>query len=833
MQIECIHNTYLYLKIHKAMMTLFENSEPVIHKHNGISKGDVLSLDELQTFAVDALFSDYKACNMGVTKYPKNHSNEPDLRLSLNDLVINILVVYSPKDEIPTHKVDVSVLMSQYYKMGIIPRIIYAYSWSLDSEDGKSYNPSGGSYCFKYHPISLLPEQTNCEFANKLDKDELIKKFAQAWTMLDISFVKDYLDKDFHYKSDLAFDELPSRYEYLNYIEEKFQKIRDANTKIVVKLMCDEKSNGFSGLLLIPEGSKSGFLQIETSDGYILSAQMMEYDENNDTSSSNNSEEEMVEAHGDRLQALMDPEKFVRGTIQKVLEEGKDVIKVKTLCQFEGDSRPESTNVFSVKYTEDQMSILALLGHNKRKDTNEFISTLFNFQGSVYTAKIIEVKEWTNHIEAIVKCSVGGFEFCFLATDYYLNKHLYKKGNNLNLELFTYSSQVEKPSSDGFTFEGQQALDYLSKIGVEPKYDKDGNVMPIEFSTKSLVAFLQTYKEYPDGAEFQSPIIYQGEMNFLEHKFIKYNICISKEPDICVPLYIRKELIPKMSDLTSLLGMLFVSGSITDKKATVIQYDEDSSDNTQESDTSSAINGELDVYAKEYLSYLNKCEKEGLLDKFDDIEFIRKYLSLIGIKEGYCLDAFRCGDRVGSMFKFYACQIGSTVEYIPEPPKKKSLLASIFSKKRRYTDDKYIGHMLSDEDSEVVPDYFNYLTVPFTEIGVWQAYLLKNTPSLLTLWWHAAYNRFSYIFTKKDLLSAIKHQKDIELADKVTAFSNQEILIPKVVINGNKAIVSCCKWNDWVGLYQEFVEITKKGNRVHFSEPVRKRIIGYSSDIMF
>lgn len=812
-------------------MTLLKNSEPVIHKHNGLSKGDVLTLDELQDFAVDALLSDYIACNMNVIKCQKKHSNEPDLRLKQNGLVINILVVYCPKDEIPTRSVDESVLISQYYELGIIPRVIYAFSWSLDSEDGKSYNPSGGSYCFKYYPISVLPEQSNCVFAKTLDNNELVKKFAQAWIMLDISIVKDYLDKDFHYQSDWVFDELPSRYEYINYIEGKFKKIKDSNSKVDVKVMRDENSNDSPGLFITQDRNTSCFLQIETRDGYIILAKMMEYEVNRDTGS-NNSEEKMVEGHGDRLQALMEPEELFGGTIQKVLKEGSVINKVKTLCQFEGNSRPESTDIFSIKYTEDQMSILALLGHNKRNDTNEFITSLFDFQGSVYTAKIIEVKEWSNLVEAIVKCSVADFEFCFLATDYYLNKHLYKEGNSLNLELFTYSSQIEKPG-DGFTFEGEKALDYLNKIGGEPKYDKDGNIMPVKFSTKSLVAFLQTYKDCPDGAQFQSPITHQGEINFLEHKFIKYNICISRDSELYLPLYVRQELISQMSDLTSLLGMLFVSGSIADKKAAVNQYDEGSFDNTRESDTATTINDELDIYAKEYLSYLNKCEKQGLLEQFDDIEFIRKYLSLIGIKEGYCLDAFRSGDNHGSMFKFYACKIGSTIEYIPQQQKKKSIFASIFSSKPTYNDEMYIGSMLSWQDSKEIPDYFDYLTVPFTEIGVWQAYLLDNTPPLLTLWWHAGYRSFSYIFTKEDLFSAIKHKDDIELLNQVTAFSDQEILTPKVIINGDRATVSCCKWNDWEGLYQEVVEITKKGSSVHFSEPVQNELIECSSDIIF
>ena len=138
--------------------------------------------------------------------------------------------------------------------------------------------------------------------------------------------------------------------------------------------------------------------------------------------------------------------------------------------------------------------------------------------------------EWDNGIEATICCSVGDFRFAFFAMDYYENKKSYVAGDSLSMDVSALGCKV-KEASRGFSFEGQQAVDWLAKIGQKPDIDQSGNIQPVKFSTEKLVAFLNHDERCPDEAEFQSPITSISSTLLLDVDFYLAEMTIFRNED--------------------------------------------------------------------------------------------------------------------------------------------------------------------------------------------------------------------------------------------------------------------------------------------------------------
>ena len=102
--------------------------------------------------------------------------------------------------------------------------------------------------------------------------------------------------------------------------------------------------------------------------------------------------------------------------------------------------------------------------------------------------KIDKVMEWDDQVEATICCSVGEIKFAFFAVDYYCNKRKYVVGQSMTIDLAALAMRVQE-ASHSFSFEGQQAIDWLAKSGRTPDYDENGNVLPVTFNLEKLVAF--------------------------------------------------------------------------------------------------------------------------------------------------------------------------------------------------------------------------------------------------------------------------------------------------------------------------------------------------------
>ena len=98
-----------------------------------------------------------------------------------------------------------------------------------------------------------------------------------------------------------------------------------------------------------------------------------------------------------------------------------------------------------------------------------------------------------------------------------------------------------EPESKGFKFEGQQAIDFKAKLGEDPEYDEEGNVIPIEFSTESLCVFSQS-GDVPDDAEFITTVDNIKTVEALGNDFWNFDIIYRGEEynEVKIPAFVLK-----------------------------------------------------------------------------------------------------------------------------------------------------------------------------------------------------------------------------------------------------------------------------------------------------
>lgn len=109
-------------------------------------------------------------------------------------------------------------------------------------------------------------------------------------------------------------------------------------------------------------------------------------------------------------------------------------------------------------------------------------------------------------------------------------------------------------------------------------------------------------------------------------------------------------------------------------------------------------------------------------------------------------------------------------------------------------------------------DLFNHLTFEQTAMGAWQAYLLSISKTLLP------FSSSSY-YTKRELIFTYSQFEDIKLridSDRTSELITLNAdLSPSVQFKDTQAVVSCCYWNDWGGLFREYAKITFFNDRVY------------------
>lgn len=803
-------------------MRKIKNGEPVFHKHNCSKEreGQVMTAEELHDFTVEVLMSEYADTGAKVFKYENKNGNEADFcfvgtgvkdqfRGDIANKVVNVLVVYSDEFTKDIPDIDTSWLLDEYFRTGAIPRVTFAMGWCIsgNSENGQPA-VCGGEFCFKYYSVSLLPYQKNEELEEELSPVELAVKYAETWKQLDASIVAPYLDKNFHYGSYFVFDEMPCRKEYLDYFEGKLAAIKQKDRQLKVAIGRNHQE-GKVAVLIVDDGSLS-VLEMETEGGRIMSARM-----HKDGSKYKvfDPEDELFMTHGDHLDCIMPVQKLMTEQIQEIESQSKPWRCVDTQVTTD-DMYEKKTEVFSLMFGERDLHMLTTIAVSKKTHQNLFMSIYPFGKGVPVDVHIDKVIEWDNQIEATVFCSVGEFIFAFFPIDYYCNKALYKVGETISVDLAALGMNVEE-APRGFQFEGQQAIDWLAKVGRKPDYDEDGNVEPVRFNTENLVAFFNLNTKCPDEAEFQSPTDEIETTSILDVDFFKTNVIICRRNTddgklvVTIPMYFRQAFFQNIKKGDPIRGWLWITGSVTGEHE----------ENFERKPT-------LGGMAADFEKFMYGCNFES----FDNLMSVLDKLPLLKIRDGYELDAFQNGDADWCL-QAYCCKAGADVLYVPELH-------------GDYVDSLRIHGSIDWISANKVPAALSYMDVPFTVEGIMQAWLLDNLTDFMPKGWHANYSAKYFIFDESRvgnlfqmagndgaLTKSLKRDRMV-VKDKVMDLDIASLL-PTVSVDGDTAVMEYAYWNDWSGMNKVKMPVKKVGNSVEFGEPEIDVLVRHCCGICF
>lgn len=193
---------------------------------------------------------------------------------------------------------------------------------------------------------------------------------------------------------------------------------------------------------------------------------------------------------GDRLACVMDMEEGFARMMTLAIEKAS-VVSEKIESAFQIDGK-EYTAAVLLEYRDkenDELGLKIIL--TQSGDDLVFTSMYPRCSNGVKVkGTLTDICEWENGLESWLEIEVQTEEecrsFCFFDTDYLEHKDSYVIGNEYTFELASICSQTEKPETSGFTFEGQQAIDFREKLGDTDHYDENGAIRPVEFSTAEL-----------------------------------------------------------------------------------------------------------------------------------------------------------------------------------------------------------------------------------------------------------------------------------------------------------------------------------------------------------
>lgn len=551
------------------------------HECQPNEKGKPLSKAEMRAFFIDCLIKSYEMRGSECIRHTPDFNSEADF--SYNKFgktvcgVIILKLTKAEKEELFTILSDEDKfkdafpqLYKGYYEYNSYPVFYFTNAKCLDTEDGSPV--AGGRYEIEWNPVQPLYQYIPTSGPN-ISEFEMYQGYARSWETGDISFIKNYVNSWFKGESELSFESTTSKAEQIELIKSQHEKWEVRNIRITTRLIKD-KDSGDSGILMMLNGKPTGFVVLEFRN-YRISKSKTRVPPTNYVDWE--VKHELYQTHGDHHAPFV-VDKELPIFLTEMLEKSSAYLTLETDMSF--DDTEINTKVASLKYPADKfcpdIAYLALIAYNPKENVNEFVTCYPYLKGSPVELEIIDVLEWSNKIEATIKCKYcrddgdDEFVFHFFATDYYFNKDRYQIGEKICIALAASSGNA-KEASRGFTFEGQKAIDFLAKTGRKPTYNENGEVEPVRFSTEQLVAFLPHDDKCPDMAEFQSPAnrlvhdsFYQSSINVC---FIK----LHKDLDLEVPLYFNNDFNPKDGDPVT--GWIWLSGRIADPRPNEISVE--------------------------------------------------------------------------------------------------------------------------------------------------------------------------------------------------------------------------------------------------------------------
>lgn len=249
-------------------------------------EGDQITKAEFQQFAMETLFNEYKIRGVDVSQ--NLDYNLKEINFYINSTHDKIGLIVRPTEY--SFDEDFSNIISKAKENNITLRLALAHFTTFQDRGfdwekvkiGENGFRKGNFpiYLIRFEFISLIPD----DFPKSVEiqgHNELIEIFAEAWNSLSTDKITKYLDPNFHYYSDWVFDILPSRNEYIKYLNGKFNTLKEHNLQPEFEVVENEKNEK---ALLFNQNGEKAFFYIKTDNGKILMAHMTAYSEKKEES---------------------------------------------------------------------------------------------------------------------------------------------------------------------------------------------------------------------------------------------------------------------------------------------------------------------------------------------------------------------------------------------------------------------------------------------------------------------------------------------------------------------------------------------------------------------
>lgn len=239
------------------------------------------------------------------------------------------------------------------------------------------------------------------------------------------------------------------------------------------------------------------------------------------------------------------------------------------------------------------------------------------------------------------------------------------------------------------------------------------------------------------------------------------------------------------------------------------------------------------------LGKLDQITKTINYKQFDNLNVLLKFLSSLEIRTGYELDAFKSGTRRDFMFQLYVCKKKSSIRW--KPCEDNIDTVQLWKLKTDnvlpYNDSMYIQGYLPYPFSDQVPDPLNYFTVERSEQGIIHAWMVENMHYFMPGGGHFVNVSRDYIYDKKSWEECKENisPDDVKWSESLKKLQNISLsdVLPKIIFDGNKAVLEYCYWVFNSGLMKAKEIITYNNGKVIFSEPSIDNIVKYEPDIRF
>lgn len=163
----------------------------------------------------------------------------------------------------------------------------------------------------------------------------------------------------------------------------------------------------------------------------------------------------------------------------------------------------------------------------------------------------------------------------------------------------------------------------------------------------------------------------------------------------------------------------------------------------------------------------------------------------------------------------------------------------------------------SIDDFERTPAFFRMMPKGYYEIWkkfsyeftpeyIWELFLLSELPYQLPKFWHGGYESILYFLHTGDLDKVLQTVYREQFEDtrlgflhkngysKLQKLNQDASLLPKVtLISDNEAVINFTGWNDWNGLLDVTVRVTRTPRSIRFHEKEIKRLVPYNCGICY